>query len=98
MSVSIERCQLVAIASTVHVGSLEIEAHLRTSLKKKPIIGFFNKIEEKLWKKIAQEHPCKDFTGEKESKTRANILKRICTVLKSKFFKNICMRALAVFR
>ena len=85
LNVSIERSQLVDIARSVYVGSLEIEAHLKKSLKKKPLPGFFSKIEEKLWRIITKEHPFKDFTGEKESKTRANILQRVCTVLTSKF-------------
>ena len=87
MSVSIERTKLVAIARSLHVGSSEIETHLKLSLKKKPIVGFLSKIEEKLWEMITKEHPWKDFTCGKESKTRANILQKICTVLKSKFWK-----------
>ena len=98
MSVSIERTQLVEIARSIYDGSVEIETHLRTSLKKKPIVGFFSKVEEKLWGMIAKEHPWKDFTCGKESKTRANILKRICTVLKSEFLKNFCVRLLAILR
>ena len=88
MSVSIERTKLVAIARSLHVGSSEIETHLKLSLKKKPIVGFLSKIEEKLWEMITKEHPWKDFTcGKEKSLTRANILKKICTVLKSKFWK-----------
>ena len=87
MSVSIERTKLVTIARSLHVGSSEIETHLKLSLKKKPIVGFLSKIEEKLWEMITIEHPWKDFTCGKESKTRANILQKICTVLKSKFWK-----------
>ena len=85
MSLTVERSQLVEIARCVYSGSLEIEAHLRTQLLKKPITGLFNKIEDKLWRTIVEEHPWKDFTGDQETKTRNNILKRICTVLKSKF-------------
>ena len=96
MSVKIERSQLVDIARSVYTGRLEIENHLKFSLKKKPIAGIFNKIEEKLWTKINQEHPLKDFTGEKESMTRCNILKRICTVIKSKFHVILCVTDLAV--
>ena len=84
MSVTIERSQLVDIARGIYDGNLEIESHLRKQLIKKPITGFFNKIEDKLWRKIVQDHPSKDFTGKQESQTRGNILKKICTVLKSK--------------
>ena len=86
MSVLITRTQLVDIARSLHVGSSGIETHLKLSLKKKPIAGFLSKIEAKLWEMIAKDHPWKDFTCGKESKTRANILQRICTVLKSKFW------------
>ena len=85
MSVIIERRQLVDIARDLYDGSLEIESHLRKQLIKKPITGFFIKIEEKLWKKIVHDHPGKDFSGKQESQTRSNILKKICRVLKSKF-------------
>lgn len=85
MSVTIERKQLVEIARSMYSGSLEIETHLKKIIKKKPIAGFFNKMEEKLWRMVKEEHPWKDFTGEQESKTRGNILQKICTVLKSKF-------------
>ena len=87
MSLSIERTQLVDIARSVYEGSLEIEAFLEKSLVKKPIAGFFRKVEDKLWEMIVRENPWKNFSGEKESKTRANILKKICRVLKSKFWK-----------
>ncbi len=86
MSVKIERKQLVDIAQGVYSGNEEIEAHLKKSLKKKPVAAIFKKIEERVWRMIAQDHPLKDFTGQQESLTRRNILKRICTVLKSKFF------------
>ena len=89
MSVTIERTQLVDIARSVYEGSLEIEAHLEKSLGKKSIAGFFRKVEEKLWEMINRENPWKNFSGEKESKTRANILQKICTVLKSKFWKKL---------
>jgi len=85
MSVKIERNELVEIARSVYTGNLEIEAHLRTQLLKKPITGLFKKIEDKLWRTIGEEHPCKNFSGDLELKTRGNILRRICTVLKSKF-------------
>ena len=85
MSVTIERSQLVDIARDLYDGNLEIESHLRKQLTKKPITGFFNKIEDKLWRKIVHDHPCKDFSGKQESLTRRNILKKICRVLKSKF-------------
>ena len=98
MSVTVERKQLVDMARSMYSGSLEIETHLKSMLKKKPIAGFFKKIEEKLWRKIAEDHPWKNFIGEQESKTRANILKKICVVLKSKFLNIFCMRVLAVFR
>ena len=97
MSVSIERNQLVDIARSVYDGSLEIETHLSKQLKKKPIGGFLKKVEEKLWRIIVEEHPWKDFTGQRESLTRANIFQKICTVLKSKFVF-FCMRVLAVLR
>ena len=87
MSVTIERKQLVDIARSVYGGSLEIETHLMTILKKKPIAGLLKKIEDKLWRTIVEEHPWKDFRGDLEAKTRGNILRRICTVLKSKFRK-----------
>ena len=97
MSVTISRDQLIKIARSIYCGSLEIETHLTKMLQKKPIAGFFKKIEEKLWRKIVEEHPFKDFTGERESLTRANILRKICTVLKSKCL-NVFMRVLALFR
>jgi len=89
MSVTIERSQLVDIARGLYDGNLEIESHLSRQLKKKPITGFFNKIEDKLWRMVVQEHPWKDFTGDLEAKTRGNILRRICTVLKSKLLNNL---------
>ena len=84
MSVKIERNELVDIARSVNSGSLDIEAYLKKNLKKRPIAGIFHKIEEKLWRMIVEKHPSRDFTGEKESLTRSNILKRVCTVIKSK--------------
>jgi len=84
MSVSVERSRLVDLARTVYDGGLGIEDHLKKALAKKPIAGLFSKIEEKLWTMLIKEHPWKDFTFGKESKTRANILKKICRVLKSK--------------
>jgi len=88
MSVSVERSRLVDLARIVYDGKLEIEDHLKKCLAKKPIAGFFSKVEEKLWTMLTKEHPWKDFTcGKEKSLTRANILKKICTVLKSKFWK-----------
>lgn len=84
MSVKIERNELVDIARSVNSGSLDIETYLKKNLKKRPIAGIFHKIEEKLWRMIVEKHPSRDFTGEKESLTRSNILKRVCTVIKSK--------------
>ncbi len=66
MSVSIERSQLVHIAQSVYVGSLEIEAHLKKSLKRKPIASIFNQVEEKLWRINARKHP---FKGIKDKTT-----------------------------
>ena len=88
MSLKIQRSELVEIARSVYSGHLEIEAHLKSTLKKKPIGGIFNKIEENLWRKLVQEHPLKDFSGEQESRTRRNIFKKICVVIKSKCFSN----------
>ena len=85
MSVTIARDQVIEIARSIYCGSLEIETHLKAMLKKKPIAGFFKKVEEKLWRKIVEEHPWKNFAGEQESLTRANFLKKICVILKSKF-------------
>ena len=50
--VKIERSELVDIARSVYGGKVEIEAHLKRILKKRPIAGFFHKIEEKLWRMI----------------------------------------------
>ena len=90
MSVKIERNELLDIARSVYSGGADIEAFLKKNLKKKPIAGIFHKIEEKLWRMIVEEHPLKNFTGERESMTRPGILKRICTVIKSKFFHISC--------
>ena len=98
MSVSVERSQLVDLARTVYDGKLEIEDHLKKCLAKKPIAGFFSKVEEKLWMMLTKEHPWKDFTCGKESLARANILKKICRVLKSKFLKISHIRIQAIFR
>ena len=97
MSVTIQRSQIVDIACGLYDGNLEIESYLSKQLNKKPIPGFFNKIEDKLWRMVVQEHPWKDFSGDLEAKTRGNILRRICTVLKSKCL-NFFMKVLALFR
>ena len=76
MSVTVERKQLVEIARSMYSGNSEIETHLSKIIKKKPIAGFFIKMEEKLWRMVKEEHPWKDFTGEQESRTRGNILKK----------------------
>ena len=99
MSVKIERNELLDIARSVYSGGADIEAYLKKNLKQRPIAGIFHKIEEKLWRMIVEEHPLRDYSGEKESLTRTNILKRICTVIKSKFFFHIsCLSTSMWFR
>ena len=82
----IERNELVTLAQSVYNGNEEIEKFLKKRLKEGPKAAVFKKMEEKLWEMMVQQHPLKNFAGEKESQTRGNILKRICTVIKSKFF------------
>ena len=82
----IERSELVDLARSVYNGNVEIEKFLKKRLKEGTKAALFKRIEEKLWERIVQQHPLKNFAGERESRTRANILKRICTVIKSKFF------------
>ena len=94
MSVKIERSELVAIAQSVYNGNDEIETFLKKRLKEGSKTAVFKKMEEKLWERMVEQHPLKDFTGERESKTRGNIVKRIRTVLKSKFFLISCMMVL----
>ena len=88
----IARNELIDLARSVYNGNVEIEKFLKKRLKEGSKAALFKRIEEKLWGMIAQQHPLKNFAGEQESLTRANILKRICTVIKSKFFHISCKK------
>ena len=85
MSVNVERKELVDIARSLYNGKLDIEEKLKLALTQKNQ-PFLKKMEKKLWDTIVRDHPWKDFTGSEESKTRSNIVKRIRTVIKGKFF------------
>ena len=93
MSVNIERNELIKIAETIYQGNLEIEEYLKRA---RPT--FFKKIEEKLWGKLVGDHPYKDFSGGKVSKTRDNIRRRLVTVVKGKQGFKIQSGLIEVFR
>lgn len=84
MSVKVERKELVAIAQRIYDGKLDIEKKLKLALNEKKNY-FLTKLENELWRTIVRDHPWKDFTGKRESLTRANILQLMRTVIKSKF-------------
>ena len=79
MSVKIGKRELVALARDFY----EEESSLDKALERCND-GFITKLEKSLWDDIREKYPDRDFTKGKESKTRANIKRRLKTVLKCK--------------
>ena len=78
MSMKIGRTELVALARDIYEGN-DFKGTLARS--KKP---FVKKLEKKLWEDLKEKYPERDFTCEDESRTRANIVKKLERVMKCK--------------
>ena len=76
----IERTELVALARDIYEGN-DFKGTLARS--KKP---FVKKLEKKLWEDLKKRYPERDFAGEDESLTRANIVKKLERIMKCKSF------------
>ena len=81
MSVNLEKTELVALARDIHEGPSDFDDALRRCNA-----GFVKKLESKLWNDLKKKYPDRDFTGQKESRTRANITDKLKRMLKCKFF------------
>lgn len=79
MSVKIEKRELIALARQHHEGSNDFDEVLRRCND-----GFLKKMWNWLLSDLKIKYPERDFTGEKESKTRGNIMQKIKTTLKCK--------------
>ena len=83
MSMNFERTEIVALARDVYEGN-DFEGALARSKK-----SFVKKLENKLWDDLKEKYPERDFTGGKESRTRANIVKKLERLLKCKSILSI---------
>ena len=83
MSMNIGRTEIVALARDVYEGN-DFEGAIARSKK-----SFVKKLENKLWDDLKEKYPERDFTGGKESRTRANIMQKLERLLKCKSILSI---------
>ena len=79
MSMKIEKSELIALARSHYEESKDFDEVLRRCHD-----GFLKKMWNWLLSDLKEKYPDRDFTGEKESKTRGNVMQKMKTILKCK--------------
>ena len=86
MSMKLRRTDLVALAREIYEGN-DFEGTLARSKR-----SFIKKLETKLWDDLKEKYPERDYAGTMESRTRANIVKKLERILKCKSSSSIYMK------